>query len=410
MTPKLGDVSVHECFGHRSGGKSVAWNSMGTKVASSSSDRTAKIWSVVGEGKGREVANLSGHTASVEQILWSSEDVIVTSSLDRTLRIWDARLASLSSSSADPTTTTTSTSSFTSSSCVARIPLPSAPINIDLHPNYAALAVLMEQREKNQECNYDLRIYDIRKTNLAAYRKPIAQTNAVPQSRKSDGTAAGSTTTSQQLMHTYSSILPKTTNEKQYEILNQGRFSPFGYHYLAASRNTQDGLGKIHIMDCSDMMLQSSQRKDPCKENNFFHTLIAHTNSTSCFCFSSCGGYMATGGSDAVVGIWEVNDLTCVRTVDRLIRPVQSLAFSHDSKILASNSIDDSRIDIADVKTGEKICDLDSMSRYGAIDMEWNPKGYALALACYFPENKGPGSYGRHSVAITVIKCSISNI
>jgi WD40 repeat protein len=407
MTPKLGDVSVHECFGHRSGGKSIAWNSMGTKVASSSSDRTAKIWSVVGEGKGREVANLCGHTASVEQILWSSEDVIVTSSLDRTLRIWDARLASLSTSSADPVTSS-STSSHSSSSCVARIPLPSAPINIDLHPNYAALAVLMEQRERNQECNYDLRIYDIRKTNLAAYRKPISNTNVAP-SRKSDGATVSATMASQQLMQTYLSILPKTSNDKQYEILNQGRFSPFGYHYLAASRNSQDGLGKLHIMDCSDMTLQRSQHRDDCNENKFFHTLVAHTNSTSCFCFSSCGGFMATGGSDAIVGIWEINELTCVRTVDRLVRPVQSLAFSHDSKILASNSIDDSRIDIADVETGEKIGDLDSMSRYGAIEMEWNPKGYALALACYFPENKGSGSYGRHSVAITVIKCSISN-
>lgn len=400
MILKLGDVSVHECFGHRSGGKSVAWNSMGTKVASSSSDRTAKIWSVVGEGKGREVATLSGHTASVEQILWSSEDVIVTSSLDRTLRIWDARLASLASSNTDP-------SAYVSSSCVARISLPSAPINVDLHPNYTALAVLMEQQEKNQECNYDLRIYDIRKSNLAAYRKPISSTNVAP-SRRADGSTATNSAATQQLLQTYSSLLPKSPNDKQYELLNQGKFSPFGYHYIAASRNPQDGLGKLHIMDCSDMLLSSSC-SDNVNDNKFFHTLVAHTNSTNCFCFSSCGRYMATGGSDAVVGIWEIRDMTCVRTVDRLPRPVQSVAFSHDSKILASNSIDDSKIDIADVETGEQICHLDSMSRYGAIEMEWNPKGYALALACYFPENKGAGSYARHSAAVTVVKCSISN-
>jgi len=376
---KLGDVSSHECFGHRSGGKSVAWNSQGTKLASCSSDKTAKIWSVVGEGKGREVANLSGHVASVDQILWSTEDILITSSQDKTVRLWDARVAC---------------DTGTSSSCsVARISLPSAPVHIDLHPNGTALAVLLME-EHQQKQNYALRVYDIRKRNLAVSGTVIST---------STGSSTGSTTNLQPV-RSYSSLYPKSSSGEQ---LNQGKFSPFGYHYITASKNNNDGYGKLHIMDLSDETNDTST----------VHTLVAHGGSANCFSFSSGGRYMATGGSDSIVGIWDVmNSMTCVRTVDRLPKPIQSVAFSHDSKIVASCCIDESKIDLTHVETGDKICDLDTFSKYSPIDMEWNPKGYALAVACYFSPDQKVSSYaGRNtamqqpsSAAVTVLKCSFS--
>jgi len=396
-------------------GRSVAWNNMGTKLATCSSDKTAKIWSVMGEGKGREVATLSGHTASVEQILWSAtatgDDVIVTSSLDKTVRFWDARLASSSSSSQGESSSTLS-SSTGSASCVARIHLPSTPINVDLHPSGTALAVLTEETHYK----YALRIYDVRK--LSTKLSTVSSPSLSAKTRHSPSTGYGESDTASsnysqigKPIRTYSTLFHIPKDHETFaknEILNQGRFSPWGYHYITAARNSFDEYGKIHIMECTDMFSSQPSASNAGK----FYTLVGHTCSTNCLCFSPCGRYMATGGSDATVCIWETNGMVCTRTMDRLNRPIQSVSFSHDSKLLASSSRDESKIDIADVQTGQKICDVES-SRYGASDMEWNPKGYALAFACYCPEINVK-AFGERRLpvpptTVTVVKVAISN-
>lgn len=63
------------------------------------------------------------------------------------------------------------------------------------------------------------------------------------------------------------------------------------------------------------------------------------------------GKYFATGSADALVSLWDVDELVCVRCFSRLDWPVRTLSFSHDGKMLASAS-EDHFIDIAEVETG----------------------------------------------------------
>ena len=80
-----------------------------------------------------------------------------------------------------------------------------------------------------------------------------------------------------------------------------------------------------------------------------------------------CGRYFATGSADALVSVWDANELACIKTFARLEWPVErsknnfqyrsqvrTISFSHDGALLASAS-EDMRIDIGHVETTEKV-------------------------------------------------------
>ena len=64
---------------------SVAINSSGTKVVTSSFDGTAKIWDI---NSGQCLHTLTGHTDSINSVAISSDKVVI-GSWDRTAKIWD---------------------------------------------------------------------------------------------------------------------------------------------------------------------------------------------------------------------------------------------------------------------------------------------------------------------------------
>ncbi|MGH3810866.1 MAG: NACHT and WD repeat domain-containing protein [Pseudonocardiaceae bacterium] len=65
----------------------VAWSPDGQRLATASSDRTARIWDPT---SGSEIAALHGHTDRVWSVAWSPDKQrLATASGDRTVRIWD---------------------------------------------------------------------------------------------------------------------------------------------------------------------------------------------------------------------------------------------------------------------------------------------------------------------------------
>lgn len=108
-------------------------------------------------------------------------------------------------------------------------------------------------------------------------------------------------------------------------------------------------------------------------------TLNAHPANCICIKFDPTGQYIATGSADALVSLWDLNELTCVRAFHRLDWPVCTLSFSYDGKLLASGS-EDLFIDVAMVETGEKVCEIPCTTR--TFTVAWHPSEYLLAFAC----------------------------
>lgn len=68
--------------------RSVAFSADGRCIATSSFDRTAKVWDA---GTGRELLTLTGHTAYLRGVAFSPDGQrILTGSDDRTAKVWDA--------------------------------------------------------------------------------------------------------------------------------------------------------------------------------------------------------------------------------------------------------------------------------------------------------------------------------
>jgi F0F1-type ATP synthase membrane subunit b/b' len=75
--------------GHTDDVKSVSWSPDGSRIATASSDETARVWDAK---SGAELLMLKGHTGSVTSVSWSPNGShIATTSQDGTARVWDAR-------------------------------------------------------------------------------------------------------------------------------------------------------------------------------------------------------------------------------------------------------------------------------------------------------------------------------
>jgi WD40 repeat protein len=74
--------------GHRNSVASTTWSPDGQRIVSSSWDKTVRIWDAK---SGQSLMELKGHTDPIRSAAWSPDgQKIVSASEDKTLRIWDA--------------------------------------------------------------------------------------------------------------------------------------------------------------------------------------------------------------------------------------------------------------------------------------------------------------------------------
>eukprot|EP00048_Salpingoeca_helianthica_P021228 m.11076 g.11076 ORF g.11076 m.11076 type:complete len:345 (-) comp5732_c0_seq1:28-1062(-) len=80
---------------HRGKVLSLAWNMTGSRLASGSEDKTAAVYTIK-SGRTTKELDLRGHTDQVMQVCWNPtcEFHLATASRDKTVKIWDHRIAS----------------------------------------------------------------------------------------------------------------------------------------------------------------------------------------------------------------------------------------------------------------------------------------------------------------------------
>ncbi|XP_034837365.1 THO complex subunit 3 isoform X2 [Maniola hyperantus] len=161
---------------------------------------------------------------------------------------------------------------------------------------------------------------------------------------------------------------------RNYKVVTEEQFN-FEVNEISWN-NTSDlffltnGLGCVHILTYPTLELQT--------------VLKAHPGTCICIEHDPTGRYFATGSADALVSLWDVNELACLRVFSRLEWPVRTLSFSFDGRLLASAS-EDHIIDIGDTLTGEKVAEIPVSA--ATFTVAWHPARYLLAFAC---EDKEP--------------------
>ncbi|KAF3939500.1 hypothetical protein ABW19_dt0207259 [Dactylella cylindrospora] len=120
------------------------------------------------------------------------------------------------------------------------------------------------------------------------------------------------------------------------------------------------------------------------------HTFSAHTAGCYCLDISPTGRYIATGGNDALISLWDTTDWVCVRTFDKSNHPIKSVGFSFDGAFLMAGSDELMPLDIAHVETGEYVHEI--KTSYPAHAVAWHPSKYVMAYTGEVLRVTGVGS------------------
>ncbi len=121
------------------------------------------------------------------------------------------------------------------------------------------------------------------------------------------------------------------------------------------------------------------------------HTLMAHTSSCTSIAYSPNGKYLAVGGSDALISLWDTADWVCRRTLSNpTFGGVKGLSWSWDGRFIVGASEDVSSgdgagmgsggLEIYHAESGDVVYTLPTGTS-GIPAVEWHPSRYWLAYS-----------------------------
>lgn len=110
-------------------------------------------------------------------------------------------------------------------------------------------------------------------------------------------------------------------------------------------------------------------------------SLNAHTASCYAVAMSPSGEYVAAGGGDTLVSLWDTQEWICVRTLDLASSAVKSIDFSFDGSYITAGTDhgEEKKLNVAHVETGEVVHTVDLKTP--AAHVAWHPSRYVLAYS-----------------------------
>ncbi len=89
--------------------------------------------------------------------------------------------------------------------------------------------------------------------------------------------------------------------------------------------------------------------------------------------------YLATGGSDSIIALWDTKYWICQRTLIDMVGPVRSMSFTFDGSYIVGGSDEGPGLEIAHVETGEYVQSVKTMAPCPIVS--WHPSKYHLAYS-----------------------------
>ncbi|KAF2452400.1 WD40-repeat-containing domain protein [Lineolata rhizophorae] len=268
--------------------RSVAWNPLGTLIATGAGDRTLRIWNPE-KSQVKNSTELRGHSSAVERVAWNPEKEAELASCgsDGVVRLWDVR----------------------SKGSVGEVKVAGEGFTLAWRPDGSELLVGTKDDTLIPISRSTL-------TPLASHRQPV-QTN-------------------------------------------QTMFSHSGNELFLTT-----GEGHVKILDYPSMEV--------------LHTLNAHTSSCLSLDFSPTAAYLAIGGSDALITLWDSYDWVCGRSLGGMLGSVRSVSFSFDGSYIVGGSDEGASLEIAHVETAEYVHHVETDA--AAPCVAWHPSKYVLAYS-----------------------------
>lgn len=108
-------------------------------------------------------------------------------------------------------------------------------------------------------------------------------------------------------------------------------------------------------------------------------TLNGHTSSCISVEIAPSGRWLATGGSDSIIALWDTTEWHCQRTLTEMVGPVRSIAFSFDGSYLVGGSDEGAGLEIAHTESGDQVHSVKTSGPCPVV--AWHPSRYTLAYA-----------------------------
>jgi THO complex subunit 3 len=134
------------------------------------------------------------------------------------------------------------------------------------------------------------------------------------------------------------------------------------------------------------------------------HNISAHTSSCTAISYCPSGKYVAVGGSDAMISLWDTTDWVCRRTVSSTgSGAIRGLSWSWDGRYVVGASeemghgvgggaaAEGTGLDIYHAETGEVVHTI-STGQSGIPAVEWHPSRYWLAYTQIEETRQGKSS------------------
>ncbi|KAI9731659.1 MAG: hypothetical protein M1818_007789 [Claussenomyces sp. TS43310] len=135
------------------------------------------------------------------------------------------------------------------------------------------------------------------------------------------------------------------------------------------------GEGRVKILNYPDLTPAYGIRAG--EEKPF--SLNGHTSSCLSVALQPTARYLATGGSDSIISLWDTKYWICQRTLIEMVGPIRGISFSFDGSFIVGGSDEGTGLEIAHAETGEYIHSVKTTAPCPVV--AWHPNRYHLAYA-----------------------------
>ncbi|ODH47953.1 hypothetical protein GX48_05975 [Paracoccidioides brasiliensis] len=296
--------------------RTLAWNPTGSLIATGSVDRTLRIWNPE-RTHVKYSTELRGHSAGIEKVAFNpvKESELASCSSDSTVRFWDVR----------------------TKTCISRVDVGGEAFTMTWAADGSVVLVGRKVRSPST-CVYVA-------VSLDDTLIPISvESPSTPTFQIATGTSAPTST--------FKALTP----HQQSVQTNAATFShSFNTSDLDLFLTTGDGTVKVVSYPSFAPL----------------HTIHAHTSACLSIALSPTSRYLAVGGSDALISLWDTTDWFCKRTVSSANGgAVRGVSWSWDGRFIVGACDEPgcggSGLEIFHAETGESVYTIPTGGGLGA--------------------------------------------